>query len=248
MIMDLERLIQLCCESHKVVSIVGAGGKTTLMYELAEKCSRGGLHVLVSTTTHIAEPDTNLAMEEKDVLELWQNGSYAVVGRKAADHKLSMLPVGRLRALMKKADLTLLEADGSRRLPCKVPGEHEPVILPESSLVIGVMGMSCIGKKMKECCFRFESAGKILKTGPDAIISEELAVSILTSDAGTKKGVGEREFVVVLNQCDTEEIRRKAERIAGGLREKGTEKVVLTCFLRKRWMEDAGFISDDQRI
>ena len=34
----------------------------------------------------------------------------------------------------KKADLTLIEADGARHLPCKAPAEHEPALLSSSDL------------------------------------------------------------------------------------------------------------------
>lgn len=230
--MNLEELIQMCGKPHRVISIVGGGGKTTLMYYLAEQCSRRKLRVLVGTTTHIVEPESHFAMSESEVLSLWKEGTYAVVGERVPGGKLAA-PSGRLlERLRDKADLVLLEADGSKRLPCKVPGPHEPVILPESSLVIGVMGMSCLDRKAGECCFRLETAGGWLGICPDTPMSEDIAVSILSSASGTRKDIGEREYAVVLNQCDTEDIRRRAERIAAGLERKGIEKVLLTCFLQ----------------
>ena len=38
---------------EKVISIVGAGGKTTLVHKLAREYHRGGKGVLVTTTTHM---------------------------------------------------------------------------------------------------------------------------------------------------------------------------------------------------
>ena len=43
---------------------------------------------------------------------------------------------------MELSDLVLIEADGSKRLPCKVPADHEPVLLPESDIVVAVLGLS----------------------------------------------------------------------------------------------------------
>ena len=55
----------------------------------------------------------------------------------------------------KKADLTLIEADGARHLPCKAPAEHEPALLSSSDLVIGVTGLSALGQPLgKEMCIR----------------------------------------------------------------------------------------------
>ena len=42
------------------VSLVGGGGKSTLMYFLAGYCARQGRRVLVGTTTHIYAPDGSL--------------------------------------------------------------------------------------------------------------------------------------------------------------------------------------------
>lgn len=48
-------------ETGHVISLVGGGGKTTLLYALARHYSAQGQRVLVSTTTHIQRPDANCA-------------------------------------------------------------------------------------------------------------------------------------------------------------------------------------------
>ena len=46
----------------KIISVIGAGGKTTLIHRLAEEYQRKGNAVLVTTTTHMfAEPGTDLS-------------------------------------------------------------------------------------------------------------------------------------------------------------------------------------------
>ena len=37
---------------NKIIAVIGAGGKTTLIHRLAEEYRRKGASVLVSTTTH----------------------------------------------------------------------------------------------------------------------------------------------------------------------------------------------------
>lgn len=228
--MEFDDLAQVCCEQYKIISIVGAGGKTSLMYELAERCSRRGISVLAGTTTHIYKPEHHYARGAEEAVRLWKKGSYAVVGEETAEGKLRE-PSEEIRgALLGKAGLVILEADGAKGFPCKAPGEWEPVIWDESDFVIGVLGMSAVGKSMRECCFRLEEAVRAFGISPDTILSEDLAVSILSSPSGTRKGVGSREYAVVLNQCDTEEIRKRAERIREGLEREGISKVMLTCF------------------
>ena len=48
-------------EKGHVVSLVGGGGKTTLLYGMACLCAAEGQRVLVSTTTHIQRPSANYA-------------------------------------------------------------------------------------------------------------------------------------------------------------------------------------------
>ena len=43
-------------EKGHVVSLVGGGGKTTLLYALSEHCARRGWRVLALSLIHISEP------------------------------------------------------------------------------------------------------------------------------------------------------------------------------------------------
>ena len=48
---------------EKLISIVGAGGKTTLVHKLAREYHRRGKGVLVTTTTYMyVEADTDLSL------------------------------------------------------------------------------------------------------------------------------------------------------------------------------------------
>ena len=55
---------------NKIIAVIGAGGKTTLIHRLAEEYRRKGASVLVSTTTHmLVEPDTDLSCDSFAVME-----------------------------------------------------------------------------------------------------------------------------------------------------------------------------------
>lgn len=41
-----------------------------------------------------------------------------------------------MQKLLKQFDVILIEADGSKRLPLKVPSETEPVLVPQTGLII----------------------------------------------------------------------------------------------------------------
>lgn len=216
-----------------VVSLVGAGGKTTLMYALAEHFVKHGAKTIVTTTTHIYRPEHNLwARTPEEVRNLWSQGFYAVVGLEAENGKLQSLPVQELDACIQMADIVLIEADGAKRMPCKVPAAREPVIPKSCDTVIGVMGMDAVGKPLEQVCFRLEEAVKLLDAAPVDLLTVEMAAKILASEEGTRKQVGNRDYYVVLNKCDSKERIRAAEQIRALLEEKGIHKCILTSFLK----------------
>ena len=108
-------------EKNHVISLVGAGGKTTLMYALARRFAGNGARTLITTTTHIYRPEGDVWARSPDAIEsLWRRGSYAVAGRLARDgqpEKLTGLPEQELNMYIGMADIVLIEADGAKRMP-----------------------------------------------------------------------------------------------------------------------------------
>lgn len=219
-------------ESGHVVSFVGGGGKTTLLYYIAGMTAAEGKKVLVTTTTHIGKPKNKSYVNSvKDAQALWAKGTYAVIGTlDAKNQKLSMPDENLLQSLMQKADLVLVEADGAKRCPCKVPREKEPVLLEACDLVTAVMGLSAIGKPIREVCFCLKEVQALLGVEEDHILTEADAARILSSEQGSRKGVGQRRYNVVLNQCDDGRRRKIGRKIAKLLSERGIDDVVLTSF------------------
>lgn len=233
-------------ESKHRVSLVGGGGKSTLMYFMAETCAKQGKKVLVTTTTNIYAPDPAFRADSlREAEKLWETGKFAVAGQDIPGKgKLKMPDVSLMQELLAKADVSFIEADGSKHFPVKVPKAGEPVLLPESDLVIAVFGLSAIGKPLKECCFRLEQAKALLGVEEDHILTEEDAAVILSSALGGKKDVNDRKYCVVLNQCDDGKRRRSANEIAAWLAVKDVPQVVMTAFEpeeREKYAKMAGW-------
>lgn len=215
-------------EKGHIISFVGAGGKTTWMYRMAEYYSARGYRVLVTTTTHIWIPEGNGWVKSLEEAEnKWNKGEYVVVGEEAPNGKLSSMERKKLQSYMKKAEVVLVEADGAKRMPCKVPADHEPVLLPESDIVVGIMGMDSLGKSLKEICFRVDDAERLLGKLREEILTEEDMIEILSSNRGTRKNVGSRHYCVILNKCNDKQRKQAAKRIAKRLREKGILEVAI---------------------
>lgn len=186
------------------ICLVGGGGKTTVMYELAAAWAACGRKVLVLTSTHILQPaDGSFAADAATVHNLWQQRRYAVIGTpELSTGKLTAPPQFLYEALHLQADVILCEADGSRHHPCKVPAEHEPVLLPDSDIVLAVAGMDALGNSLQQACQRPQLAAALLGCSAEKIIDAQMLASLLLSEQGAHKNVGKRTFYIVLNKCD----------------------------------------------
>lgn len=212
----LFKALKLPACPHLIISLVGAGGKTSAMYRLADELAAEGKRVAVTTSTHIFWPDDRRVAEtdraEEAIPEL-RAGEVLVIGRAADSKKLRGLPLPELKKLSSAADVLLIEADGAKRLPLKVPKDGEPVILPETDVVIACAGLDSLGQTFGTACFRFETEGGWLRggavTSADTISSGDIA-EILTDQRGAGKGVEAREYRILLNKADDEARRNQA--------------------------------------
>ena len=186
------------------ICLVGGGGKTTVMYELAAAWAACGRRVLVLTSTHILCPaDGSFAADVPAVQNLWQQGRYAVIGTpEFATGKLTLPPQSVYEALKLQADVILCEADGSRHHPCKVPAEYEPVLLPDCDIVLAVAGMDALGRSLVQACQRPQLAAELLGCGAEKILDAQMLTVLLLSEQGAHKNVGKRAYYIVLNKCD----------------------------------------------
>ena len=219
-------------QSGQIVSLVGGGGKTTLMYFMAATCAKEGKKVLVTTTTNLFLPNKAYYAEtEAEVEALWAAGNIAIIGAPILTRgKLGPPDPEFLNRMLEKCDVAFIEADGSKRLPCKVPKEGEPVFHPKTDAVIAVFGLSALDRPLKDVCFRKELAMERLGVEENHILTEEDAAKLLSADWGARKDVGDRRFCVVLNQCDDGKRRRAANEIAGYLALENIAQVVMTAF------------------
>lgn len=186
------------------ICLVGGGGKTTVMYELAAAWAACGRKVLALTSTHILCPaDGSFAADVPAVQNLWQQRRYAVIGTpELSTGKLTAPPQDLYEALQLQADVILCEADGSRHHPCKVPAEHEPVLLPDSDIVLAVAGMDALGRPLSQACQRPQLAAVLLDCSLDSVVVEQMLSALLLSEQGARKNVGARAHYIVLNKCD----------------------------------------------
>jgi len=194
--------LKLDPQSHRAVSLVGGGGKTTLMYALAREAAAQGLRVIVTTTTHIwphPRLPTTDCTDPGRLKQLLARHSILLVGK--AGEKLS--GIGEIGLFRAAASLVLIEADGSKGLPLKAPACHEPAVPPQSDAVIAVVGADCAGLPIERACHRPERVCALLGTPPQHLIQPGDAALIAASPLGGRKNVSpEMVFRCAVNKAD----------------------------------------------
>lgn len=202
--MELSRLLAM---ERGITALIGSGGKTTAMYLLAEELSRQGT-VICTTSTHILVPSHlhTLVDPTPEALSIALTENRIVcAGSTAAEGKL-IAPALSWAALAALADYVLVEADGAHRLPCKAHLPHEPVIPPETTQTILLVGASGLGKPIQEAAHRPEVFCRLSGRNPgDPITAAALADVIKAEALGDK---------VLVNQADGPEEMAQAKTLA----------------------------------
>ncbi|MDY4693049.1 MAG: selenium cofactor biosynthesis protein YqeC [Blautia sp.] len=205
-------LLKIDYRKYKAIAVVGGGGKTTLIHRLTDELLEKDKKVIITTTTHMAyEPFCPFVKDgETEKLKKFLDKYGYVI---AADYdeeagKYCALSNEKLEQMKECCDVLLIEADGARHMPLKVPALWEPAIPECADIVISVIGLDCLEKPISQSAFRMELTSKFLKKNLDAPVTEEDIVKIATSICGLFKDVEERAYRVYLNKTDllTEEI------------------------------------------
>ena len=211
-----------------IISLVGGGGKSTLLEYLAACFAARSMRAAIMTSTRMACPE-HVSGSIEECRARWAQGKYAACGERTENGKFRAPDDLLLRALTEEADALIIEADGAHMLACKAPAEHEPVILSESDIVIGVMGSEVLGRRVGEVCFRPERVCDVLGCDEDHHLTAGDLATLLLSERGARKGVGDRKYYIVINKCDNEQRIQNGIEIARILRMHGHENTVLTC-------------------
>ncbi len=155
----------------RVIAVIGSGGKTTRIHQLTGHFLRAGKKVLVTTTTHMmAEEGCDLSGNVENIRKKIKDSGYCMAGIPAEDGKIGPLPEELYEKACELADVVLVEADGSKRLPVKYPAPQEPVIPKNATEIHVVTGLSALGKPLKEVCHRMELALQCLKVSEDTVL------------------------------------------------------------------------------
>lgn len=202
-------------KGKQVISLIGSGGKTSLMWYLAS--SFHDQNVLVSTTTKIGYPDDRpydyFYSENFENLGRDGQGITLAGSPTAGGYKLSELPRSIFEETLPYFDKVFLEADGSKQLPLKGWETFEPVIVPETTTTIGLIPISVIDKCIDEnLIHRLPLFLRATGATKGEKIQEDTLAEIISSPTGLwGKSQGQR--ILCINQVESEEQLEQAKKV-----------------------------------
>lgn len=221
-----------------VVAIVGGGGKTSLLFRLAQNAHELGYSTVLSGTTRFTtlpalSSDVHLTKitfpEQVQELVKTLNTHGTIVVHAGSERKARWAPIettiADAIAAIPGLGLFAIEADGSKMLPFKAPAEHEPVIPRSTTHVVAVVGLRALDTPLdNRYVHRPEKIRSIIENQQHA--SSEVIARVLTDVRGGRKDVGQRHFSVVVNQADLHPER--ALMLAKAIRRAGAPRVIVT--------------------
>jgi probable selenium-dependent hydroxylase accessory protein YqeC len=217
-------------EAREVISLVGAGGKTTLMFRLAKELSLRGKKVVTTTTTKILEPASGetgslfVDSDEERIKEfvrghLDQYDHITIARERLESGKLKGVSPNLVDELCHSQGMDaviIIEADGAAGRPVKAPRENEPVIPTSTTLIVAILGVDGLGMKLsEENVFQPERVSKITGVPMGERLTDEAMAILVTHPEGIFKGTPSSSRVVVfLNKVDIPNGVVKAKSIA----------------------------------
>ena len=223
-------------KAREMISLTGAGGKTTLLFRLARELSLEGKKVITTTTTKILEPSEDetphlfVSGDEKRIKDfvgrhLDEYGHITLAKERIGGGKLRGISPELADSLwnLYDIDVLIIEADGAAGRPVKAPREGEPVIPSSTTLVVAVLGLDGVGKELNDQnVFQANRVSKLTGIPEGEKMTEEGMALLMTHPEGLFKGApNSSRLAAFLNKVDIPDGLNRGRRIARIIFEKG---------------------------
>jgi len=218
------------------ISIVGAGGKTTLMFILAEELKKRG-RVLITTTTKIYLPKRNqyncLILKDSFGAYINEESKYILNGNIVCvycgnisktkepdseihvygssvngENKVIGIDDKSISNILNNYDYILIQSDGAKEKALKAWKEDEPVVSNFTSTTIGVLSGEALNLKIHDGnIHRIDEFLKLInKSVGDSINEEDLLALIFKKEGLFKNSKGRR--ILFINKVEEEDFKK----------------------------------------
>lgn len=226
------------------MTLTGAGGKTTMLYELGKELMQD--RVLLTTTTKMMDPseaEVDRRYDEREIRNQCmpiKSGRTFVYGTRLENGKCSAISEEVLESLVPKYDFTIVEADGSRGLPLKGYLSSEPCIPECATLHVAIATVAAIGKvPAGEHVLRRREFCQMTGMADDQLIGCEQMAKWISHPEGMFKGSGGRK-ILLFNQIGDEQRFALAKEVVGHLDRsflESLDKIVVGSMRRREWRQ-----------
>lgn len=224
-------------DASGVVAAVGAGGKKSTLYALADRLDRAAVTATVRippfaefvAAVH-ATDDPRRVVEATDEYPVG-----VVAGQERPDRYLGYAPETVDALADCDVDAVLVKADGARMREFKAPGENEPRIPDRADTVLPVASVHAVGEPCTEdVVHRPERVAALTDLAVGDRIEPRHVAAVLAHEDGGHRGVpGDASVVPVLNKVDDDERGDVAREVAAELHDRAdVDRVALTSHRR----------------
>ncbi len=219
-----DSLIDLFGARRGIVCAVGAGGKKTTLYALANHHPG---RVGVSATVLIRPFPETLAAQS--VIAPAASLEEAVVRAARVHRRVAFVAAGgrrgRLQGVMPQAlaalqarvrfDVLLVKADGARMRGIKAPADYEPVLPPGITTVLYLVSAAVLGRPLDEhSAHRVERLAAITGARRGEPLQPLHIARLLSSRQGALQSIGQARLIPVINAVEGAERRQQARSAA----------------------------------
>ena len=208
-----------------VVAFIGAGGKSSTLFNLGHELAEMGWRVAATTTTHIGLDQLELMpyavtpREGMGTLSMaLEEFRFVFVYDEIRSERVYGPAPGFIPQMLDSvaSDVLLVEADQARGLPLKAPYPDEPWIPPETSLVVPMASLSVLGQELDEAhVYNPQAMIERYGFGEGQRVKSPWVAQVLRDETlGLARVPDDARVVALLNQVSEGYLRGRARLIA----------------------------------
>jgi probable selenium-dependent hydroxylase accessory protein YqeC len=211
-----------------MVCAVGAGGKKSTLYRLAEAHRLlGSARVALTATVMVASPPSSLfgepligsgdALIEALARAVAERRLVAFAGPSSKPGRLGGIAPELVASLHARYGftVTLVKADGARMRLIKAPDEDEPLLPPDTATLLPVVSARAIGRPLNPgMAHRPERVSWVTGAAPGEVLAPIHLARLLVSETGALHKAGGARVVPIINMVEDQPTREAAREAA----------------------------------